>query len=210
MGNCMAACPLVSPCFPLCRYCFKTIPLVSGYKTFSYLVKPSQLHAMAVPMVSLASMIAAALSKSTIKTVDEFARAVESAPGFVANLLRNEGIREQAQHLHTEMGTVTDTTTTHSEGMQAAVAADDMVDIATAEAMVSEPLCMVAQAEAVAAALVNVAEVAERRASQLECALCDAQAQFDQAWQHNDCEKAAREAAGLRAEDCSGSRCGKQ
>ena len=45
-------------------------------------------------MASLASMIAMALSKSKINTVDKFARAVESAPGFVANFLRNEGIRE--------------------------------------------------------------------------------------------------------------------
>ena len=37
-----------------------------------------------VPMASLASTIAVALSKSKIKTVDEFARAAESAPGFVA------------------------------------------------------------------------------------------------------------------------------
>jgi hypothetical protein len=121
---------------------------------------------MPLPMASLASTIAAALSKSNIKTVDEFARAVESAPVFFANLLRNEGIQEQAQHLHTEIGTATDTTTTQSVGTHAAVAADDMVDIATAEAMVNEALCMVAEAEAVAASLVNVAEVAERRASQ--------------------------------------------
>eukprot|EP00966_Prymnesium_polylepis_P074932 1738326-Prymnesium_polylepis.1 len=76
-----------------------------------------------------------------------------------------------------------------------------MVDVTTAEAMVNEALCMVAEAEAVVASLVNVAEVAERRVSQLECALCDAQAQLDQARQQNDCEKAAREAAELRAED---------
>ena len=98
---------------------------------------------MALPMVSLASTIAAALSKSTIKTVEEFARAVENAPGFVANLLRNEGIREQAQHLHTETGMVTDATSTQSVGTQAAVDADDMVDTATAEAMVAEALRMV-------------------------------------------------------------------
>ena len=67
--------------------------------------------------------------------------------------------------------------------------------------MVNEALCIVAEAEAVGASLVNVAEVAERRASQLECALCDAQAQLDQARQHNDCEKIAREAAELQAVD---------
>ena len=70
-----------------------------------------------------------------------------------------------------------------------------MVDIATAEAMVNEALCMVGEAEVVGASLVNAAEVAERRASQLECALCDAQAQLDEARQHNVCEKTARKAA---------------
>ena len=85
--------------------------------------------------------------------------------------------------------------------------------MATAEAMVNEALCMGAEAAAVGASLVNVAEVAERRASQLECALWEArtrhQAQLDQTRQHNDCENTAREAAELRAER-TGSRCGKQ
>ena len=53
--------------------------------------------------------------------------------------------------------------------------------MATAEAMVNAALCMGAEAAAAGASLVNVAEVAERRASQLECALCDAQAQLNQA-----------------------------
>ena len=88
-------------------------------------------------MASLASTISAALSKGNIKTVDEFATAVELSPGFVVNLLRNDGIQAQARHMHTETGTVTDATTMRSVGTQAAVAADDMVDTATAEAMVA-------------------------------------------------------------------------
>eukprot|EP00966_Prymnesium_polylepis_P119913 2771069-Prymnesium_polylepis.1 len=60
-------------------------------------------------MASLASTISAALSKANIKTVDEFASAVELAPSFVANLLRNEGVQAQAQRLHSEMSTMTDT-----------------------------------------------------------------------------------------------------
>ena len=49
--------------------------------------------------------------------------------------------------MHTETGTVTDATTMRSVGTQAAVAADDMVDTATAEAMVAEALCMLEEAQ---------------------------------------------------------------
>ena len=60
-------------------------------------------------VLSLASTIAAALSRSNIKTVDEFATAVQLSPGFIVNLLRNEGLQAQAQRLHSEMSTMTDT-----------------------------------------------------------------------------------------------------
>ena len=93
-------------------------------------------------MPSLASTIVVALSKSNIRTVEEFATAVELSPGFVANLLRNEGVRARARHLYTETGMVTDATAIRSVGTQAGFAAEDMVDTATAEAMVSEALCI--------------------------------------------------------------------
>ena len=78
------AAPLVPPLLP-CVFCpGRTVfqpTLVSGSCSTNF-------HAMgmalALPMASLASTIAVALSKSKIKTVDESARAVESAHGFVA------------------------------------------------------------------------------------------------------------------------------
>ena len=96
-------------------------------------------------MASLASTISAALSKANIKTVDEFASAVELSPGFVANLLRNEGVQAQAQRLHSEMSTMTDTVVLDVATQTALTG--DVVDVSTAEAMVEEALCMVAEAE---------------------------------------------------------------
>eukprot|EP00966_Prymnesium_polylepis_P332704 7388185-Prymnesium_polylepis.1 len=107
-----------------------------------------------------------ALTLQTVLEMDAgFARALAPALWL---LLQEAGPSRSSTGTMTD---VTDTRTTQSVGTQAAVAADDMVDVATAEAMVKEALCMVAEAEAVAASLVNVAEVAERRASKLESAL---------------------------------------
>ena len=97
--------------------------------------------------VSLASTIAAVLSRSNITTVDEFATAVDLSPGFVVNIFRNENIQAQAQCLFTDTCMVTDATSTQSVGTQAAIAAHDMVDTITAEAMVAEALCMMDEAE---------------------------------------------------------------
>ena len=136
----MATCPLVSPVPWALYYQFLGLYLVHSVRAS---IRPH----VSPPMASLASTISAALSKGSITTVDEFATAVELSPGFVVNLLRNDGIQAQARHLHTKTGTVTDATTMRSVGTQAAVAADDMVDTATAEAMVAEALCMLEEAQ---------------------------------------------------------------
>ena len=136
----MATCPLVFPVPWALYYQFLAWCLVHSVRASTHAL-------LSLPMASLASTISAALSKGNIKTVDEFATAVELSPGFVVNLLRNDGFQAQARHLHTETGTVTDATTMRSVGTQAAVAADDMVDTATAEAMVAEALCMLEEAQ---------------------------------------------------------------
>ena len=94
MGKCMGSMPPGMPhgipCFPVSlgrTVFFKTgcATLVFGSCSTDFYQGDLELprHGT-VPMASLASTIAVALSKSKIKTVDEFARAVESAHGFVA------------------------------------------------------------------------------------------------------------------------------
>ena len=141
----MPPCPLASPEVVLDVSCRTS---TSGNDVGPYRERhPGVVCARPGSMVlSLASTIAAALSKSNIKTVDEFARAVELAPGFIANLLRNEGIQAQAQRLHSEMSTMTDTVVL-DVATQTRALTGDVVDISTAEAMVEEALCMVAEAE---------------------------------------------------------------
>ena len=140
----MAACPRVSPGLLVpysCSSGFWARPC--GFTKLSAVSSPA--HLSSSSMASLASTISAALSKANIKTVDEFASAVELAPGFVANLLRNEGVQAQAQRLHSEMSTMTDTVVLDVATQTALTG--DVVDVSTAEAMVEEALCMVAEAE---------------------------------------------------------------
>ena len=86
-------------------------------------------------MPSLASTLEMMLSRANITTVDEFADMLLSAPTFIANLIRSEAAATAAEAAATAVGTMTDATTTRSVGTEAALAADDVVDTAIAEAI---------------------------------------------------------------------------
>ena len=94
--------------------------------------------------MSLASTIEVMLSRANITTVDAFADMLLRAPTFIANFIRSDAAAGVGRHA-AEIGTMTDTAVLDVATQTALTG--DVVDISTAEAMVEEALCMVAEAE---------------------------------------------------------------
>ena len=94
--------------------------------------------------MSLASTIEVMLSRANITTVDAFADMLLRAPTFIANFIRSDAAAGAGRHA-AEIGTMTDTAVLDVATQTALTG--DVVDISTAEAMVEEALCMVAEAE---------------------------------------------------------------
>ena len=146
----MAACPL-SPLASLVGFwlvhTWRRCPTSPTRRRASLLSPSLDAWPTSATMPSLASTLEVMLSRANITTVDEFADMLLSAPTFIANLIRSEAAATAAEAAATAVGMMTDATTTRSVGTEAALAADDMVDTAIAEAMVAEALCMADEAQ---------------------------------------------------------------